>query len=64
MKWVLEGVSGPGRKLSVCSMLKEEMETLEGAGRETHTTVEDRIRILTLTFKGTERLLALLFGLY
>ncbi len=56
MKWVLEGVSGPGRKLSVCSMLKEEMETLEGAGRETHTTVEDKIK-LTLKFKGMVRLL-------
>lgn len=40
MKLVLVGVSGPGRKLRVCSMLKEEMETLEGAGRETHTTAE------------------------
>lgn len=41
MKRVSEGVSGPGRKLSVCSRLKEEMETLEGAGRETHATAED-----------------------
>lgn len=38
VKLVLEGVLGPGRKLSKCCMLKEEMETLEGAGRETHTT--------------------------
>ena len=46
VKRVPEGVSGPGRKLSVCSMLKEEMETLEGAGREAHTTAdEDRMRI-------------------
>lgn len=57
MKWVLEGVPGPGRKLSLCSMLKEEMETLEGAGREAHSTAEEnRIRILTSTFKGMVRL--------
>lgn len=41
MKWALGGVPGPGRKLSVCSKLKEEMETMEGAGRETPTTAED-----------------------
>lgn len=51
MKRVSEGVSGPGRKLSVCTMLKEEMETLEGAGRETHTTAQedsDVIRIIII----------------
>lgn len=59
MKRVSGGVSGPGRKLSVCSMLKEEMEASEGAGRGTHTTAEeDRRRILTLKFKGTVGLFA------
>ena len=47
MKWVSGGVSGPGRKLSVCSMLKEEMETLEGAGRGSHFPAdEERIIVL------------------
>lgn len=32
-KRALGGVSGPGRKMSVCSRLKEEMDTLQGAGR-------------------------------
>ena len=41
MKWASGGVPGPGRKLSVCSKLKEEMETVEGAGREAATTAED-----------------------
>lgn len=35
-----EGVWGPGRKLSVCSMLKDEMETLVGAERELQLTAE------------------------
>ena len=40
MKCVSKGVPGPGRKLSVCSMLKDEMETSEGGVRETPNTIK------------------------
>lgn len=41
MKRQLGGVSGPGRKLSVCFMLKEVMERLTGADRKAPPTEED-----------------------
>lgn len=41
MKRQLGGVPGPGRKLSVCSMLKEVMERLTGAGRKAPAAEED-----------------------
>lgn len=40
-KWQLGGVSGPGRKLRVCSMLKEVMVRLTGAGRTAAAEAED-----------------------
>lgn len=41
MKRQLGGVSGPGRKLSVCSMLKEVMDRLTGAGRNAPAAEDD-----------------------
>lgn len=41
VKRQLGGVPGPGRKLSVCSMLKEVMERLTGAGRKAPAAEED-----------------------